>query len=179
MTKLKNLLKTVLLIGIAINQSLNAQTVSPAQQLPQPLTPYTIGAQRSGISTCIPRVNQVTSFLIGQQQNSGVMLSSPNRDANTSLSSVVMEIQVAANASSYVSATFSPKADGGCGATYEAVSYWNATCTEVANASFSGLKATGPLLRQINMLDGGPTLKVFLMPIGSNTCISIKKELIF
>lgn len=153
-----------------------AQPSTPGAQA---LTPYSIGAQRSGITTCVPRINQVTSFLIGQQPNSGIMLSSPNRDANISISSAIMEIQTTANSSSYVSATFAPKADGGCGATYEAISYWSATCAEVANGSFPGLRPTGPLLRMINMLDGGPTLKVFLMPIGNAACLSIKKELIF
>ena len=167
---------TVALTALA---SALAQSSPPAPALVQPLTPYTIGAQRSGLTTCVPRINQVTSFLVAQQPNSGIVLTSPNRDANLTLSASIMEIQIEANASSFVSAIFTPKADGSCAATYDAISYWNGTCTQVANGSFATLKPSGPLLKQINMLDGGPTLKVFLMPIGPSGCLSIKKELIF
>ena len=164
-------------LSVSLSTAL-AQT-APATSSAPAATPYGIGAQRAGVVACVPRINQVTGFLAGRQPNSGFVLTSPNRNADTRISSTIMEIQVAETASSYVSANFASAADGSCSATYEAITYWSSPCTQVASSNFASLRATGPLLKNINTLDGGPLLKVFLMPLGETGCLSIKKESVY
>lgn len=142
-------------------------------------TPYAIGAQRNGVQKCIGRINQVTSFVTGTNPNSGLVLNAPNNESNQKLVSTVMEVQADANNSSFVSASFAPGAgNADCSATYDAVTYWNGTCAQVATGSFASFKVTQALNKTIFTLDGGPFVKVFLMPAGAG-CISIKKEILF
>lgn len=79
--------------------------------------------------------------------------------------------------SAYVSAHFAPNQANGCGAAYDAVAYWPQKCEAVAGKRFATLKKVGQLKKDIAILDGGPALKVFLMPAGTG-CVSIKKEVV-
>lgn len=152
-----------------------AQTTPPAAQAN---TPYSIGAQRNGVVKCLPRINQVTSFVIGNNANSGMVLNSTTGNVNQRLVSTLIEVE-GNGTTSFVSGSFAPgAAEGECGGTYDAVTYWPANCTQVATTNFSGFKATRPLLKNVNTLDGGPLVKVFLMPAGTG-CVSIKKEILF
>ena len=156
-----------------------AQTPAPAAATPQVAnTPYAIGAQRSGVVKCIGRINQITSFVTGSNANSGMVLNSPSGTANQRIVSSVIEVE-GSGSSSFVSASFAPGAgDADCSGTYDAVTYWSASCTQVASTNFTAFKATRPLLKSVNILDGGQFVKVFLMPAGSG-CVSIKKEMLY
>ena len=167
-----------LAIGLAtatVSFAAQAQTApaTPAQAA----TPYAIAAQRNGITQCIPRINQITSFIIGNSPNSGMVFNSPNNEANAKLVSSVMEVQGTGNLVTFVTASFAP-AMGSCGGTYDAVTYWPTNCSQLAASNFSTFKPERVLRQSITTLDGGPLVKVFLMPAGAG-CISIKKEVLY
>ena len=157
-----------------------SQTPAPAAAGAQATsTPYAVGAQRSGVSKCLARINQVTGFVTGTNANSGMVLTSGNKDANTSITSSVIEVE-GGGTTSFISTSFAPgPGNADCSGTYDAVVYWAAPCAQVATANFGTFKpAPRPLLKAVNMLDGGPFVKVFLMPAGTG-CVSIKKEMVY
>jgi hypothetical protein len=107
-----------------------------------------------------------------------MVLNSPGTDANQRIVSSAIEVE-GGGSTSFVSASFAPgSGPSDCSGTYDAVTYWNASCSQVATANFSAFKVTRPLLKTVNILDGGQFAKVFLMPAG-NGCVSIKKEMVF
>ena len=168
------------LAGAACAALCLAPIASNAQTAAKPVanTPYAIGAQRSGVDKCIGRINQVTSFLTGANANSGIMLNSPASDVNQKIATAIIEVE-GGGVSSFVSASFAPGPGAGdCSATYDAVTYWQASCSQVASSNFAAFKPTRPLLKSVSTLDGGPTTKIFLMPAGSG-CVSIKKEILY
>lgn len=141
-------------------------------------TPYAIGAQRSGVDKCIGRINQVTAFVIGSYPNSGIVMPSPTPEVNQKIATAIIEVEER-GVTSFVSASFAPgPASAECSATYDAVTYWPASCNQVASSNFAAFTPARPLLKAVNTLDGGPTVKIFLMPAGTG-CISIKKEILF
>jgi hypothetical protein len=157
-----------------------SQTPAPAATGAQATsTPYAVGAQRSGISKCVARINQVTGFVTGNNANSGMVLTSGNKDANTNITSSVIEVE-GGGTTSFVSTSFAPgPGSADCSGTYDAVVYWATSCAQVATTNFGTFKPSPrPLLKAVNMLDGGPFVKVFLMPAGTG-CVSIKKEMVF
>jgi hypothetical protein len=133
-------------------------------------------ARNAGVVNCLGPVQEVTEFLTAKNK-SGAFLFLPPADANRHLLSTSLEVQ-SGGASSYVGASVAPLPGGGCGALYEAVSYWANDCNDVASKVFTALPAGGKLGETITMLDGGANLRVFLMPVGSG-CLSIKKEVIY
>lgn len=167
---------------IALHASTTAQTngsknaAPPQQSIAN--TPYAIGAQRNGVVKCIGRINQVTGFVTGSNANSGMVLNSPNAEANQRIVSSVMEVE-GGGTTGFVSTSFAPGPGvNECSATYDAVTYWTASCAQVASANFAAFKFTRPLLKAISILESGQFAKVFLMPAGTG-CVSIKKEMLF
>lgn len=145
----------------APNQGANAITQAAVQQ---------------GVLTCVSRINQVTNFL-GFGPQAGATLMPHAQQPDTRLLPLAMEVPTEAG-STYVSATFAPGQANGCGAAYDAVTYWQQTCDAVAAKQFAGFKRLERALRKnITVLDGGAATKVFLMPAGSG-CVSIKKEVV-
>lgn len=156
-----------------------SQTMQPVRQV----TPesadstnlITQAAFQKGVLTCAARINQVTNSL-GFSPLAGAVLLTPQGQLDQRLVPVVMEIPVDQGVA-YVSATFAPNQANGCGATYDGVIFWQKSCGDIASTQFAGLKATGKINREITILDGGVSTKVFLMPAGSG-CVSIKKEVV-
>jgi hypothetical protein len=142
-------------------------------------TPYAIGAQRNGVAKCIPRINQVTSFLTANTSNSGMVFNPPGSDVNQKLVATVIEAQAQTGGPSFISASYAPTSNAqDCSATYDAVTFWPQACPQVATANFGAFKPAQALSRSILTLDGGPLVKVFLMPAGTG-CVSIKKEVLY
>jgi hypothetical protein len=133
-------------------------------------------AINSGIVDCVGRIQQVTDFLTANSKSGAFLFIAPS-DTNRHIVSTSLEIQ-AHGASSYASASFAPVGNSGCDALYETVSYWGNRCEDVANRAFPSLPPAGKLGETITMLDGGPNLRIFLMPAGQG-CLSIKKELVY
>lgn len=188
---LKTLLQSAALLAIGawlmlvVNQKwpgqapneMPATAVKPAAEAPPVvLNAAAQTAAQRGVSTCLKRIDQVTNFL-NTNSKSGVFLFTPPKEANRSMTSVSMEIQTAGGLS-YATASFAPVGGEGCGALYEAVVYWQNTCQDVAAKGFPGIPPEGVLNEKIRVLNGGPALRVYLMPAGSG-CVSIKKEILY
>lgn len=157
----------------------SAQAVTPAQA--RPAAPQgnqiTQAVAQQGVSKCLGRVNQVTSFLTGNAPSGAMLFVSP-ANGDRRLASVSMEIQTP-NALTYANTVFAPgQGANECGATYEGVTYWNASCDDVATRVYAAFKPGRPLRQYIAVLDGGPAVKVFLMPAGQG-CVSVKKEMVY
>lgn len=135
----------------------------------------TQSALQLGVLNCIGRINQVGNFL-GFGPQAGALFLSPGDRPDQRLLSFSMELPSEA-ATAYADATFAPNQANGCGAVYEALAYWPKSCEALASQNFSGFKRMGQLKEAIQVLDGGPMTKVFLMPAGSG-CLSIKKEIV-
>ncbi len=131
---------------------------------------------RSGIRECAGRVDQVTDFLgFGSGMKALVMM--PPDEPDRRVIPLSMEAADPRVGSTYIGATFAPNQANGCGATYDAVAYWPDSCESVRGDAFADLEPLGRLRERIAVLDGGESLKVFLMPAGEG-CVSIKKEVV-
>jgi hypothetical protein len=132
---------------------------------------------QTGVLACSSRVNQVANFLTGGAQGVGAFLLVPPASQDQQMVSVSLEIPAADGPAAYASASFAPNQANGCGALYETVVWWPSACDQVAGKNLGTLKRTGLLARNITVLDGGVSTKIFLMPAGTG-CVSIKKEVI-
>ena len=148
----------------------------PLVQNPGPLNSVAQAAQKAGVNDCLGRINQVSSFLTTGAEQSGASLMVSPQKPNETLSSLAFEIK-SPQVLSYASADFAPLA-GGCGATYEAVTHWQNSCKDVATKGYAQLKFIGAIQSNILVLEGGPQLRVFLMPAGKG-CVAIKKEVVY
>jgi hypothetical protein len=86
---------------------------------------------------------------------------------------------VATKVAGYVSASFAPNKEGGCGVAYDVVISWPMGCQALSTKKFAALKLYTEFKKEIQILDGDNGTKVFLVPAGSDRCVSIKKEVAF
>jgi len=141
-----------------------------------PPNKVTQAAFAKGVLKCSSRLQQVTSFASPKDVHVALVTFYPPNPDN-GLLSVIQEVDVSGN-SGYVSSNFAPNQANGCQASYDAVSFWRKGCLIVAKEVFKDLKEIKGLQGSIKVLDGGPFMKVVLMP-AENGCISIKKEVIY
>lgn len=159
-----------------------AQQPTPAQPQGTPQQPaenaIAKAAAQSGATKCSPRIGAFSNFLIGNAQAGAQLFVAP-QEQNNRIVSTSLEVPNAAGGVAYVGASFAPDAaSSNCGGVYEAVAYWQNTCTDVAKGAFGNFKPVGVIRQSIAVLEGGPTVKVYLMPAG-NGCVSIKKEVAY
>ncbi len=144
---------------------------------PAPAVMVTQAFAQRGVSKCVDRIGQYSQFLTNGAEVGGQVFVSPE-DADRRIASASLEIQ-AGPSIGYAGLTFSPDSGANrCGAVYELVSYWPNTCEEVATKAYASFKVTAPLRKTVMSLDGGPTVRVFLLPAGTG-CVSIKKEITY
>jgi hypothetical protein len=148
----------------------------PQVEIPAQLNAVAQAAQKAGVNDCLGRINQVSGFLTTGAEQSGASLTVSPQTPNEHTSSVAFEIK-SPQVLSYASADFAPLANG-CGATYEAVTHWQNSCKDVASKGYAQLKFIGVIQSSILVLEGGPQLRVFLMPAGKG-CVAIKKEVVY
>ena len=133
--------------------------------------------QNAGVRTCKPMADKVNRYLIADGQSSGLLFIAP-QNANGRIFSGTLEIESQQGSTTYASTSYAPYGEVGCGVAYEAVTYWKESCAEVSSKVLKDLRPIGPLGSKITMLDGGPAMRMFLMPAGSG-CIQIKKEVLY
>jgi hypothetical protein len=150
---------------------------NPAVLMPSAVHPITEVAVKAGILSCASRINQVSNFLTADKQGTGIYLFIPPSIPDQSIFSVSMEVLGINASTAYASESFAPNQAGGCSALYEEVIYLPMSCNDAATKYFSGMKRERELLKNITVLVGPPTVRVFLMPAGSG-CVVIKKEVI-
>lgn len=141
-----------------------------------PLNSVAQAAQKAGVVNCLGRINQVSNFLTAGAQQSGASLSVSPQAPNDRVASIAFEIK-SPQVLSYASADFAPLATS-CGGSYEAVTHWQNNCKDVASKGYAQLKFIGVIQSSILVLEGGPQLRVFLMPAGTG-CVAIKKEVVY
>ncbi len=134
-------------------------------------------AINAGVRTCKPLADKVNRYLIADNQSSGVLYLAPE-NANGRIFSGTLEIESGQGSTTYVSASYAPYGEVGCGVAYDAVTYWKESCAEVSTKILKELRPIGVLGNKITMLDGGPAMRMFLMPAGSG-CVQIKKEVMY
>ncbi len=141
------------------------------------VNPITKAFVQEGVLACSGRINQVSNFLTGGATPVGAHLFPLKGAPDQSLVTASLELNFAeSQQTSYAGMSFAPNGAGGCTAAYEAVSYWPASCDNVASKQFGTMKRAGAIRKNIAVLDGGAA-RVFLMPAGSG-CVSIKKEVV-
>ena len=138
--------------------------------------PVVKSAAKAGVRSCLERIDQVTTF-VARNAEAGVFLFPAPSDADKQIFSLSLEL-LAPGMLAYTSASFAPAGANACSGTYEAISYWPMNCQQTSAQEFAQLKSIGVIKRSIQVLDGGPTMRVFLMPAGEG-CIALKKEVIF
>lgn len=130
-----------------------------------------------GVLSCAARVEQVTRFL-GFGAQAGAHFMPPPQPADQRLFSLQMELPAGAAGNSFVDMSFAPQQANGCGATYQAVSFWPQPCEVVGRQQFPNMAPGQLLQRDVTVINLGPQTKVFLMSAGTAACISIKKEIV-
>lgn len=133
--------------------------------------------QNAGVRSCKPLADKVNRYLIADSQASGLLFIAPE-NANGRIFSGTLEIESKQGSTTYASASYAPYGEVGCGVAYDAVTYWKESCAEVSSKVLKDLRPLGPLGSKITMLDGGPAMRMFLMPAGAG-CIQIKKEVLY
>lgn len=133
-------------------------------------------AQNAGLRTCKPLADQVHRYLIGDGKSAGLLFTAPE-NANARIFSSTIEVENR-QGSTYTSVSYAPYGDAGCGVAYDAVTYWKESCAEVSSKALKELRPIGTLGSKMAMLDGGPAMRMFLMPAGSG-CVQIKKEVVY
>jgi len=132
---------------------------------------------RAGVVNCGPRVEQIGDFLL-KQTEAGVFLFLPFSAPDQHQVGVALELAAPGGGpSAFASAEFSPEPVGGCGGSYESISYLPVTCTELARTTLAANKSLGVLKRNIQTLELSELGRVFLMPAGAG-CVLIKRELL-
>ena len=148
-----------------------------SQPAPSNVNGITQAAVKAGVLACTSRINQVANFLTAGSQGVGALMFLPPNNPDQQLISASLEIPMKDASSAYASASFAPNQANGCAGMYETVVYWPQKCSEVTNKNFSTLKKIRALSKNITVLDGGVSTKIFLLPAGTG-CVSIKKEII-
>lgn len=176
------LLVATALTGFAMVANAQVPAAAPkepsAPQSPAPAAgpnAVTRAAVGQNILKCASRVEQVSNYL-GFNANAGAFLMGSPQDGDNKITPLLMEVPTP-DGVAYVSATFAANQSNGCGVTYDALTYWPKSCESLANEQFQQLKRVGMLKKDILVLNGGASMKVFLMPAGSG-CVSIKKEVV-
>ena len=141
------------------------------------LQPMTRAVVQRGALQCAARVEQVSKVLGSGPDTQGMVLA-PATPVDRLMLSVVMAQPASGGDSGVIGLDFAPNQANGCGASLQAVAYWPKTCDALAQDTMATLKKLPPLRPDVQVLDAGPTSKVFLLKAGSNGCVSIKKEVI-
>jgi hypothetical protein len=131
----------------------------------------------SGVRTCSGRVDQVANFLTKGTQTSALLFA-PERGGDNAMVSFSAEVQIEGVPLAYASATFSPNTAIGCSGMYETVQYWSESCSMVAARMYKGSAPAGPLGSEIAVLNIGPSARVFMLRATTNSCVTIKKEVL-
>lgn len=165
---------------VAFTAAAEEGSLSPAAQPEQKSKPtakrITDAAAKAGIKSCADRINQVTNFLTSNSK-SGAISFLPPLAPEKRLVSFSLGLEMPGGKVAYASESFASNPVNGCDSMYETVIYWEAGCTDVAKRQFPVFKNYGVLVNSIIVLDGGPGVRVFLMPAGAG-CVAIKKEVL-
>lgn len=159
----------------AAPQQVATRPAAPAYGQASAINGVTRLAADAGVRTCLQNIEQTGSFITANTQSKALPFLPP-ADTDRQLTSFSYEVELPNRAVAYASLSAAPTTAGGCDTLYETVAYWNTHCEDVAARGFPEARRVGVLQQQIIVLQGGPQLRVFLMPAGPQGCVAIKKE---
>ena len=113
--------------------------LAPSTQTNSSPNNLTQAVVQAGVLSCASRVEQVTRFA-GFGPNTGASLMIPSQPVDLRLFSIQMEISAGVGSSTFVDMNFAPQQANGCGASYEAISYWPQNCEALATSTFAQFK---------------------------------------
>lgn len=140
--------------------------------------------ESAGIINCKPLSDRALDLIVGETPSSGLLFVAP-QDADTRIFSTSIAVEDPAR-TTYASASFASYGYLGCGMAVDFVTYWPDSCANVATVLDKQLQAVrgnrpstqARLGTRTIMLDGGPNMRMFLMPAGAG-CVQIKKEMLY
>jgi hypothetical protein len=149
-----------------------------AQTAPEPLSPIAQAAAQRGVRTCLSSVEALSRDL-SARYDVGVFLFNRVEEADSNVLSISMELEPSPSGGTfYLSASFAPSPGGRCQIIIETTVPWNSGCVAVGLA-YPGYQVTGPLLKSIRTLAATGPERLFLLPTGPSSCISIEKTVHF
>jgi hypothetical protein len=178
------LLKVFLLVCFSGFYSLGVQAQNNSPVPPQPPSAETSIARDlklAGIVNCRDLALNMTKLISGNKPATAMVTVGPD-NANLRMFTVSMENFFGQNLS-FTSASYAPYLGGGCGAEFETVTFFKASCdqllSELTKPTVTRQNATKPLVlgAKIFISNSGPNMHNFLMPV-SGGCVQIHKEMI-
>lgn len=126
-----------------------------------------------GMTRCTTRAVQVGRFLMeGSEANFTVQPLGPNGDMWPTV--IMMESSHATNGTTRLSTiSISPN----CAGFYQQTIYWAQPCTVLRSGTFAAFTGTRRLLDEVSVGELDVATQLYLMPAGSQGCVSVKKEM--
>jgi len=157
-----------------------AKSVEPAPLPLASMNGITRAAAKAGVRTCLERIDQISKYITAKTQSKFIMSLPPaDVDVDQQITSTSIEVKLPNEIVAYASMTAAPTSDGGCDALYETVVYWTNSCSDVANKVYPNAKVLGVIQEHIKVLLGEENLRIYLMPAGTEGCVSIRKEVLY
>jgi hypothetical protein len=165
---------SLVMAGVAVAQS---GGVGAAFRAPlDPLARLNVALKQINLGTCAPIFSQAAAFLFDRGEVQFVV-QPLGPDANRWPTVVTSE---GANGDKQQTrlTTLIVAPAGSCSGLYQQVIYWPETCAAVKARVFADFKNEKPFLRAVRVSEASAGLQLYMMPAGTNGCVSIKKELI-
>ena len=136
-------------------------------------------AGRAGVQNCLDATRRFGPALTGTGgSHAAVVMTHPAAPDAATLGVTIERKDADAEATSLVSATFSPTLRGGCDLAYDKVDVWRKSCQDVA---LEALRYTLPperLGEQTAVIAYSPTHHVYLIRIAGG-CVTVTKEVVY
>lgn len=166
-------------ISVAMSGVAIAQTDSVGSALRSPsfaLGRLNEAIRQINISTCAPTISEAAGFLFDRGDVQFVV-QPLGPDANRWPTVVTSEgTHGEAKQTRLTSLVVAPA--GSCSGIYQQIIYWAESCNTVKQRVFTEFKGEKIFARNVRVSEVNPGLQLYLMPAGTNGCVSIKKELI-
>jgi len=130
-------------------------------------------AKRAGIQQCLPAVEALSGFLIGNAPH-GADDAWPRKGTDQQLYTTTIE-RATPQGTRLTTLGVAPVTGGGCSALYTQVEWFESSCLIVAQEHYPNLKYGGVLASKVARLEGPAS--VYLYPAGPG-CLAVKREVV-
>lgn len=131
--------------------------------------------QKKVKESCLARVNNMSTFLVGSGQYSSMTYAAP-KDADENLFSAVIGQQD--KGGSYL-AFMDMSPDDNCSATYDIVKVWANNCQQVAANTFPQHKVLGQMAGGAWAFELNANTHIFALESPGQGCVTIEKHMLF
>lgn len=131
---------------------------------------------QAGITVCAPMIERAAAFLFENGQgNFTIQPLAP--DVNRWPVVLTIKSQHPGNGTTRLTiVTIAPA--GSCSGSYEQVITWQQNCDTLKSTVFSAFSAEKYLYRTVRQSEMSAGVQLYLMPVGTSGCVSVKKELL-